>query len=287
MPGKRSLFRILAGLTLLMTSCYSDYLCLSYDVYHGARWNSRYTQVVFVASTKAYRRAKGITAFPDGGIPETLVDEAGLYIFDTASLQLSRLVSFTDLAALMRNRWMADIAFTDSALHYRIDPASDWELYLGWADTKEDSAQIYRLREKYSKPYVIALPGGHVSETDTSVFLAAYGHNRDNEKAGPTPLNKILPEIPVSCWGLELREIYPKSEREYIEDLIFVAKEGSVLTKRAIIEQIISPMSEQGIREILDRMNEYKNSLGGVEKMEYELYSKETYARIRDLLPGG
>ncbi|NMB52909.1 MAG: hypothetical protein GX999_11315, partial [Bacteroidales bacterium] len=78
-------------------------------------------------------------------------------------------------------------------------------------------------------------------------------------------------------------EIYPKSDREYIEETIYLRNPSSQ-TRRAVIEQIIAKLSKAEIELLLEKMDAYKNRLEGLKKTEYEFYSKDTYEQIKALL---
>lgn len=77
---------IIAGLSILLTSCYSDYVHLKlepkYYQPHPVYQHGDSTKITFVSIQKAYLRAKGITAFPDGGQSKVIYMKTGLYIFD-------------------------------------------------------------------------------------------------------------------------------------------------------------------------------------------------------------
>lgn len=277
-------FIMIAGLSLFLTGCYSDGLFLNYDIYPGARWNNDHTHVVFVASRQAFRKAKGLSAFPDGGRPKYLVNDVALYLFDPGQKKLTRLVDFNDLAGVMRNRWRADLSFNDSLIYYRIVPHTDWEFYSKNVDSQTETSHIEALKNKYSRIYAVNPITKILLESDAVTFTKAYEEVKANDTADLTELNKKVSHIPVIQWGLRLQDIYPKSDTHYIDTVIYGSKGGSSLTKRAIIEQIVSQKSVKEIREIIQRMDNYKNRLEGLKKTEYELYSKEAYALMLELL---
>jgi hypothetical protein len=76
---------------------------------------------------------------------------------------------------------------------------------------------------------------------------------------------------------LDIMKINPKPENSYVEETIYL-KNGSPITRRAGIEQIISKLSKDKIRELIDEMDTYKKSLEGIELTEYEIYSKDISA---------
>ncbi len=52
-------------------------------------------------------------------------------------------------------------------------------------------------------------------------------------------------------------------------------------TRRAVIEQIIAKLSKSEIGIVTQKMDDYKNSLEGLKKTEFELYSKDSYEQIK------
>lgn len=56
------------------------------------------------------------------------------------------------------------------------------------------------------------------------------------------------------------------------------------MTKRAIAEQIIAPLSESAIIDILKRIDDYKNSLDGFEKQQFEFLSEDKIELLKKLL---
>jgi len=280
MQSKNFLFLIVSGLFFL-TSCHSDRLHLSYTVHPGAKWNSNHSQLAFIASTKAYRQAMGISVWPDGGSPDYFFENAGLYLFTPAKGELKQLAEFNTLSQQTKNRWKTPIVFQDSVIYFQIIQNTNWQNYLKWANTPNDSMQIYFLKEKYKNPFVITISPKHIQEIDSITFANALSQTKDfgNIKLGE--INSLLTQIPVSAWDFDLQQIYPKPEEEYINDLIYAKKGDCSLTRRAIIEQIISSKRPEEIQKIIDKIDAYKNQLKPRERKEYELFSEETYTLLR------
>ncbi|MBN2255388.1 MAG: hypothetical protein JW736_06760 [Deltaproteobacteria bacterium] len=276
----------MAGLVFLILSCHSDYVSLDYRVHHGACWNNDHSRIAFVASKKAYLRATGLARLPDGGIPKYLIDDMGLYVFTPEDQHLSRLVDFNDLTHRLsssRSLWKVKIAFDDSLVHYSVTPVTEWAFYLKHAKSPDDSLVISNLQKKYEKTYAVDINTKNVVETDPALLQSLYKKSSTNNKIGLTAFNKYLADIPLSEWGLVVREIHPKSEEAYIEETIFLYNSSSE-TRRAVIEQIISKKSKTEIKAILKKMDDYAQSLKGLKKKEYEIYSEDTYKRIQSLL---
>lgn len=270
----------------LLSGCYSEYLSIDYTVHHGAVWNNDKSCVTFVASKIAYRNAKGITRFPDGGIPQYLLKDMGLYIFNIKDSSLAELVNFNDLVnwqSTSRSLWSVNLVFNDTVIYYQITPVTDWNWFITKTSSEDRLKQIKSLKQKYNKPYMYNLNTGSVQESDTSLFREKYQENIVNHKADLSHLNKILKKVALSEWGLKVQEIYPKKEKEYIKETIYRYNECAE-SRRAVVEQIIAKKNKQEIEKLLEKMDKYRNSLEGLERMQYDLYTKETYDQIKTLL---
>ena len=268
---------ILIGLTgcfsLFLVSCYSERLSLNYKIVHGAMWNEDHTQIAFFLSKKAYRSPKGIARFPDGGISKTIYSGSSLYVFNPDTEYLSEAIAFDSIPASK----IIKIAYSDSMIYYHF--IIDWDYRLYFAKTEADSQKIYRYQEKYARPFVFNEKTREIINVDTSTFSDVY--NEENEVDYMTLHNQIS-EVPLSQLGLEIQEIYPKSDKDYIND--FISTGGNRLTNRAIAEQIISHLSEEEIRNLMKRLDDQKNKLDGFEREKFEFYSEYKYELLKGLL---
>ncbi len=275
---------VLAGSLLFTTSCYSEYVHLDYGLHHGACRNGDHTRVACIISKRAYRPAKGIARFPDGGIPKYLLEEVSLYVYDSRDRSLREAVSFqdlTDYAGSYRSSWKSRLAYEGSLVYYRVTPVEGWDRHLEYAaETKADSQRISALREKYGKPYAFNEKTKEITPVDTAVFRAVC---RKEKEVDYMEFHRRLSEVPLSEMGLVIQDIYPKTDREYIRETIY-CRNGSAVSRRAVVEQIISKLGRDEIRELLNEMDAYKNSLEGIQKSSYERCSKNVYERMQTLL---
>lgn len=275
MKSRRFILVIVAiSLSIFLTSCYSEYISLHYKVKHGAMWNDDETQIAFFVSKKAYRAPKGIARFPDGGISKTVFSEQGLYVFNPENKSLYEVLA----AKSFPSDGMIKIAYTDSLIYYSI--FIDLEYRLRFAETEADSLGVYRLKERYSKPFVVNVKTRVITNVDSSTFLKVY---REDKKVDYMTLHNQVSEVPLSELGLVIKDIYPKSDKEYITETIYL-KNNSRISRRAVVEQIIAKLSKEEIRGILLEMDNYLNSLEGYSKSTYQFYSRETYEQIQTLL---
>ena len=260
-----------------LTSCHSDYISLDYKIHHSAVWNNNHTQVALILRTEAFRQAGGIARFPDGGIAKTVFTETALYLFQPETKTIykaARLESFPLL-------WDIKIAFSDSLVYYCVSPPTDWDQQLENAKTEADSLRVSNMKKTYFDPFVYNDRTKKISHVDASIFSEMYS---EKDLAELQSLYNQIKEVPLADLGLVLQKIYPKADREYINDFIYSAKGGSPLTKRAIAEQIISPLSKSEIRNILKMIDDYKESLDGFEKQSFELYSEDKIELLKKLL---
>ncbi|MFO7810740.1 MAG: hypothetical protein R6V47_05150 [Candidatus Delongbacteria bacterium] len=264
---------------LLLYSCHSEYLSLSYSIHHGPCISPDSSRIVFGLSRKAYRKATGIARFPDGGIPDYLLEEVGVYLLEREDQQILELSDLSDMAFVIgasRSSWKLDINLNDSVVYYRAQPVSEWSLYKKM--TGPDSNKIDILKRKYNTAYSYNLKNNELKEHSDHEIIQKQDNRFDiNVLAGE------IAQLPLSEIGFVLKEIYPKSDEEYIDETIYL-KNNSRLTRRAVIEQIISKMSKDEIAGLLKKMDDFKESLDGLEKQRYEFRSKDIYERIKALL---
>ena len=280
---KIKLFLILLGIALLLTSCYTEHVCLDYKVYPGAEWTTEKTQIVFAASKKVYHQPKGVTKFPDGGQPDYLKQELTIYTFDTVKKKISPLINLNDLVPLFGNspsKLKIKFACTDSLLYCQVQPITEWKYYLKWARTARDSLIIQELKQKYAAPILVNHQSGKPVnlEAKREIF-----NDIPMQPANLTRLNALLKEVPLSDWGLLIKEYDLRSDEMLIDEVIFLLN-PCFTSRRAIIEQIISKLNKEEIKNLLLKMEKHQQQLEGIEKKEYELYSKETYEKIKELL---
>lgn len=275
---------MMAGVLLSLTACYSDYVHLDYSLHHGARYNNDSSKIAFVLSTMAYRPAKGMAAMPDGGIPEYLLEEVSIYTLDTRNNTISKLADVSDLAGITgayRSSLDIQVAWDGQLLYFSAAPVSDWSFYLeNAANTKEDSLAINEMEKKYSNPLVTDTKTGKTNTVDSATFAEALSNSK---KVEFMKLSNILSGIPLAELGLQIRLIYPKADKKYIGETIYL-ENTSPLSRRAVVEQVISELGTDEIRQLLDEMDEYQESLEGQERDEYIRRADELREMIRALL---
>ncbi len=269
--SKTTILILFAGLSLFLTSCYSDNVCLKSErEYSNPKAVSQYgdsTKIAFVSNQKAYLRASGITAFPDGGQPKYIYKKNGLYVFDTKTKALTLIKDLTGSKSTGFNRKLkTKLLYIDSLVYCNTPPVEE----------ANDSLELIPSGEKC---YSINIHTKQMTPVDTATFNALYQTHYAELRVNL----KILKSIPLSEFGLSIQEIYPKSDKAYIEEIINYTSDGQT-TRRAIFEQIISKLSKTEIEDMLRKMDEHINTLDGYEQFSYELYIDEIRQRVEELI---
>lgn len=267
---------------VLLSACHSDYVHINYKLHHNAVYNEDSSQTAFIISKCAYRPAKGISRFPDGGIADFLMEETSLYLLDSNN-QIEELIKFNDMSKLLgcfASSWKTNLAFVDSSIYVSVLPVSDWGLYLKNADNKKDSLFIKQLKDKYSNPFLLDPETKMINNVDTSLLFTI---KETALKVDYMTLKHKIDKLPLNTIGIDIKKIDQKSDQDYIKETIYL-KNKSAVTRRAVMEQIISKKSKKDIKNILDKMDTYKNSLDVDEKSAYIRRSKPIYEELKSML---
>jgi tetratricopeptide (TPR) repeat protein len=284
---KFSRLLIFIFLVLFPMSCYSNYIHLEYESHYGAVYNTRnMNEIAFIASTSAYRSPTGISRFPDGGIPEYLFQEVFLYVLNLEDHKISKVQDLNDIADLIgtsKNKWKSKLVYEEPFIFYHISPVTDWSLYKKWRGNSISPEKQSEIQEKYTKYFKINVHTKEVAEIDPSVFHKMFDDLYGKTKISLTSLNKELKKTNLSEFNFDLKKIENKNDDEYIEETIYL-KNDSEVTRRAVIEQIITKKSVKEIRSLLKKMDQYKNSLEGSKRIQYEISSEATFSAIRSLV---
>jgi hypothetical protein len=155
-----------------------------------------------------------------------------------------------------------------------------WDWHLKQARTLVDSQRIMQLNKQFVRPLALNL------ETGKSYAVDSVSWDTALQKIQPVRLSQLarkLDQMPLSQMGLKVRDIYSKSAKAYIRETIYLENE-SAMTRRAVVEQIISQLPEEKIKVLLEKMDQYKDQLEGLDKTRYKIHSRDTYRRIQALL---
>lgn len=95
-------------------------------------------------------------------------------------------------------------------------------------------------------------------------------------------IKEFTKSVSFRDWGLDLTKIWPRKQKEYIRDIIRL--QGNLNYRKAILEEIGNDLEADDIEKILDQMTDYQESLDGVDKMNYEIFSEETEDMLKKIL---
>lgn len=77
--------------------------------------------------------------------------------------------------------------------------------------------------------------------------------------------------------------IFPKQEKDYINDTIYCNNPSS-LTRRAVIEQVISLLDGDKITTLLKKMDRYEQKLKGSHQQEYSLNAQSVREQLKKIV---
>jgi len=262
------------GIFFLLTSCrYSDNVSLGIDFTNNVSDYSDSSKSAFISSQKAYRSAEGLAAFPDGGQSKYVYKAKGLYVYDSGKDELTLL---KDLTKTTKPPWHVrlrlSLVFKDDLVYYMCK-----------LDTLKpiDSVEFVSIKNEFAECIVININTKETRPIDTATFNDIFNNYKT---PGKGIFSKLKEQTPLAEWGLILKDIYPKSDETYIDYFISWKNGGNNLTRRAIYEQIIANKSKDEIRDILKRMEEYRDGLDVYDKSSYEFWMRDDYERLRALL---
>lgn len=280
---KKGIRFITAVLLLSVVSCHSGYISLDCHIHNEACYNTDSSLVAFMATKRAYLKPKGIATFPDGGQSKVITHNTDLYIYHIENKTIQNEWHLDDLTRLkpsLLSSIRIKMFFTDSALVFRIAPVTHWDFFLKYARSGSDSLNIETARNHYSQPLEWRYEKQEINQIGSTEFDALS--NRGN-RISLTKLKNLVSEIPLSHLGLNIMDIFPKPEKAYINETIYLKNDSST-SRRAVIEQIISKLDKGDIRKLLKRMDNHLKRLEGQEEMNYRQLSGETYEKIRALI---
>ena len=272
----RLIFQLLSflGVFAFLTSCrYSDNVSLNIVYDKGVSNFSDSTKNAYISTQGAYRSAEGLAAFPDGGQAKYVYRAKGLYLYDAEN---DELIYLKDLTKPAKSPWHVrlrpSLVFKDDRLYYNCT-----------IDTLKsiDSLEFLEIKKVFVECFAINIKTKETSPIDTAIFNELYLKYKKGAISG---MFRRAKAHPLTEWGLTLEEVYPKSDKQYIEYFISWENGGNAETRRAILEQIISNKSKDEIRDILKRMDKYKANLDGYERSSYEFGMEEYYEQFKKLL---
>ncbi|MCD6311117.1 MAG: hypothetical protein J7M11_01500 [Elusimicrobia bacterium] len=236
------------------------------------------TKLYFICNYALRRRAKGIAAFPDGGIPKTVFARTYFCSFDKLKKKLDILAKLGDKR--LPGGIQGGVVHPDTKFSLE-----EGVLYMAYRikvhpNTGADTYGMFSW--DIEKRLLVKIP----PERQESFFKE---HFADSEKIkSPKPLAhyktyRLVKEIPLEEWGLPtVLDYCKKSNKAYAKDLILLR--GGQTYRRLVIDKLGKVMTADEIKSILTKMEKRKNKLKSYQRLKYELNGKETREALEALL---
>jgi hypothetical protein len=254
---------------LFFVGCYEDNIHV-YEDSSGGLYGQDSTEIYFFKFLSAWQPAAGLTAFPDGGTPRMLINNLSFYRLDRDEDHLQRIYNFGDLP-YQKSRWRTFINKQDSIITFGLNPLNGWEREITFDEKIRD------LQQKIGG-YFVYDPW---HQTVDHFFVTDSVPAGDPRDIRTSQLKRMLVDITFKQWGLDLPEISDKTESDFIDDLVQL--NGNRFYRQAVVEQIVSDMTFDQIVTIIDRMQDYRNQLNGLEQTEYDFAAEQTLQLLNQL----
>ncbi|PKN00650.1 MAG: hypothetical protein CVU78_00320 [Elusimicrobia bacterium HGW-Elusimicrobia-2] len=233
-------------------------------------------KLYFIANYALRRRAKGIAAFPDGGIPKTNFAKTYFCSFDTVENKLDILAHLGDerlpggisggvVYPTVKFNLKKGVFYAAYRIKKHSNTGPDTYGMFSWDMEKRRLVKIQ-------------------TELQESFFEEHFGHGEaEPEMLAHYKMYRLVKEIPLEEWGLPtVLDYCKKSDSAYAKDLILLR--GDYSYRLLVIDKLGRELSADGIRDILAKMEKRKNKLRSYEKMRYDMLSKETREALEGLL---
>ena len=125
-------------ISLLISGCHAEIPFIEGGISAG-KFNKNKTKTAFLYNARVSKKATGISAFPDGGIPKILLQKSALYIYDISENNLQEI--FTYKADI--DMFYARVSFKNKKTAFSITPRMGWNYELKQGKNK-DTADNYR-----------------------------------------------------------------------------------------------------------------------------------------------
>ncbi len=283
----------LASLTILtlsvlsLTSCLTNSITMSYDTLHPAVWNEEQSEVLFLARSSTFRHRKTyLVSNPKGARGRTIMEDFGLYHLDISSNEVNRVELLEEVEGFRFRGilWDFQALFKDSLIYYRVNPRSGWDHLLTRARSRRDTLFMQGIIEKYGGIRVIDSDLNNLGLSGHTDFSEIYHGDSIPDNTVPAPLMRDLRNnIPLESLGLVVMEVFPRDPDQYISGVIFGRIRCSVV-RRAVFEQLIKPMEPEEIQFLIEKMDEYRESLEEPNKAFYTRFSESLYDSLQALI---
>lgn len=271
-------------IVLFLSSCSSKYLTLSTGYSDSMPLSDNNSTFAFVTINKLYKMPIGIAKFPDGGTTTKVYYDVALYYYDIAKGKLNRIVDLNDIRALYPkdiDYVSIKLALNNSIIYYKINEPRQREIEYSkkYARSEEEKLKLDKAIKYVSKIHAYNI------KTKESLVVKSLPSNvewyKKNYKQRKLLKSNYLTKLSYSDWNIILKDIYPQSQKTYMQYII-QKEQGHIL--EAVYEQIVPSFDKEDIDYILAEMDdrkkelydEYKNNSDGVyqESLKRDKYNK-------------
>jgi len=256
------------SIAVLITGCYGD-LNITCEFPGPGCYDPDSINLYFFHSAEVNRPARGIAAFPDGGIPKSLFKKVSLCRFNTIQKSL---VTIMDYGALpySAGRWKFNLMIRNDSAAFMIEPVSGWVNELKWG---MDSI-IYL---KYRFWHIYDIRSGELTTTESDIELPV------NTRSLPVSELKIIAkEFTYKERAIDLDAIAPANKRKRIRELSQL--EGNQSYRDALIETLADDLTDTEINRIISAINDYVNGLDSYDSLLKKESADKTIKELQNLL---
>ncbi|HBQ81599.1 MAG: hypothetical protein A2X05_15520 [Bacteroidetes bacterium GWE2_41_25] len=247
-----------------LSGCYGD-INVTCEFQAPGYFDSDSLNLYFFHSSKANRPAKGITAFPDGGIPKTLYKNVALYQFNIIKRSLVTIMDYGSLP-YSESRWKFNLMIRSDSAAFKIEPVSGWENELKWG---LDSA-IYL---KFRLWYIYNIKSGELTMSDSETEVPSY-----LKSVSVQEMKRLTGGLTYKERGIDMDVICPANKRERINELSQL--KGNQEYRNALIETLTGSITSDEITGIISDINEYLNGLDDYNRLLKKESGERTIKKI-------
>ncbi len=260
MKNRLQILIIFISPVILVSCTHSNFLVSSVKNSYNANWNKDSTAFAFVSIENIFRPAAGLAKFPDGGISKTVFNRVAIYHYNIKNNTLTQIGEYQNIGFMGEISTRAlRIIVNDTGVLYKLPSIRDYQIYKAYrlAVNQKDSVKIKKNIEQAKHAYQYDFKTNTTSIFDTALFnkldtlpQRIHGNNAED---------KYIKTITLTERGIFLKDIYPQSMRMYKKYIL--EGRGSKDIRDAIVEQEFPKLSNKEIKNLMDKMTEFKQNL--------------------------
>ncbi len=251
-------------LSISQAGCYGD-INVSCEFQAPGAFDQDSLNLYFFHSSAVRRPAKGISAFPDGGIPKILFKKVTFSRYNMVQKSLETILDYGSMP-YSSSRWKFNIYVRNDTVAFLIEPVSGWEKELKWG---LDSA----FYEKYRYLYIYEVKPKTISQHEpvgNEIFITP--------EVPVSEMKKLTAEVKYIDWGIMIDEISHAGKKQMIRDISELR--GNQEYRNALIEVLVDELTKEEITEIISDINTYLNKLSDYDHLLNKDYAKITIERL-------